>query len=222
MMVYVTLEKEVQKCFLVYFKIFKKKKKKLKYCVRYISTKRKGKAIRIGNKLHKSKVYLCYTSTQSDKDIKRDKLLSFDTDGFTIGIDNHTSKCLSPSLKDFISPITPLQAALQGISSSIPVKGSGTLQWDVLDDDGKLHKFIIHNALYVPGMSMRLLSPQHWAQHSNSTNAHCITYNNKCQIFGKFAYIILRRAANVLFLETLRYVCTPTMWTNINYITRKN
>lgn len=173
----------------MYFKIFRKKKKKMKYCVRYISPKRKGKGIRIGNKLHRSKVYLCFTSTQSDKDIKRDKLLSFDTDGFTIGIDNHTSKCLSPSLNDFISPITPLQAALKGISSTIPVKGSGTLQWDVLDDNGRIHKFIIQNALYVPGMSMRLLSPQHWAQHSNSVKAHCITYNNKCQLKWGHKYV---------------------------------
>ena len=40
----------------------------------------------------------------------------------------------------------------------------GTIKWEWNDDHGKIHRFIIPNSYYVPAGSVRLLSPQHWAQ----------------------------------------------------------
>ena len=78
--------------------------------------------------------------------------------------DGGASKCISHDLKDFIGPITPLHdVRLKGIDGSLPIKGVGTVKWNILDDEGNVHSFKIQHTLYVPKLPKRLFSPQHWA-----------------------------------------------------------
>jgi hypothetical protein len=51
-----------------------------------------------------------------------------------------------------------------GISKGLAIEGKGTLVIDMNDDTGKPHRVKIPNSLYLPGLKMCLLSPQHWAQ----------------------------------------------------------
>jgi hypothetical protein len=50
------------------------------------------------------------------------------------------------------------------ISKGLAIKGKGTLVIDVNNDTGKPHQIKILNSLYLPGLRMCLLSPQHWPQ----------------------------------------------------------
>lgn len=47
------------------------------------------------------------------------------------------------------------------------IKGGLAIIFDIEDDDGMIHTIRILNSLYVPGLQMCLLSPQHWAQEAN-------------------------------------------------------
>ena len=51
-----------------------------------------------------------------------------------------------------------------GISKGLAIKGKGTSVLMINDDNSKPHKLRIPNSLYLPGLRMCLLLPQHWAQ----------------------------------------------------------
>jgi hypothetical protein len=51
-------------------------------------------------------------------------------------------------------------------SKGLAIKGEGMLVFKINDNNGKLHKICIPNSLYLPGLRMCLLSPQHWAQEA--------------------------------------------------------
>jgi hypothetical protein len=53
-----------------------------------------------------------------------------------------------------------------GISKGLSIEGKGTLVINVNDDTGKPHCVKIPNSLYLPGLRMCLLLPQHWAQEA--------------------------------------------------------
>ena len=69
--------------------------------------------------------------------------VKFDSDSFQIGIDNHITACLSPSLEDFVGPITPSTCTIKGIAECLPVKGTGTICWKIQDDTGENYEIII-------------------------------------------------------------------------------
>ena len=46
----------------------------------------------------------------------------------------------------------------------------GTIIWNISDDNGKTHEFMINNSYLVPNGGVRLLIPQHWArEYKNKT-----------------------------------------------------
>lgn len=45
--------------------------------------------------------------------------MHFDTDSFEIGVDNHSSKCISNNLKDFVGPITECAGSPTGIQNCL-------------------------------------------------------------------------------------------------------
>jgi hypothetical protein len=53
-----------------------------------------------------------------------------------------------------------------GINSGLEIKGIGTFEFKVNDDDGTTHEIKIPNSLYLPDLKRCLLSPQHWAQEA--------------------------------------------------------
>ena len=115
------------------------KKKNTKYknnkrrCRRYISAKKKGKTARIGNKTSKKYVFLNSDSAthvcSSTSTTHANKTVKFDTNSYTIGVDNHASKCISNTISHFISALTPTpNTVLRGAGGNLKVKGKGTVK----------------------------------------------------------------------------------------------
>ena len=74
--------------------------------------------------------------------------------------------CISGYLEDFIGKPVPSSKVIRGFNH-VHTTGilEGTLRYKWEDDDGREHEFTIPNSIYVPTAKVRLLSPQHWAQH---------------------------------------------------------
>ena len=105
-----------------------------------------------------------------------------------IGIDNHASRCISNDVNHFITTLTPFPPSyLRGITSNLQVKGEGTLVWSIYDDQGRSHKILNKNCLYVPCLSSCLTSPKHWADQAddyypNPDGTWCATYVKLCDV----------------------------------------
>ena len=165
------------------------KNKNTHRCRKYISAKCKGKTARIRNKSPRHsnlRIYDAYQSTHVCSAISANHGTNFkyDSDSFTIGIDNHASRCMSNDIKHFITPLTPTPSTrLRGAGGNLVVKGEGTVRWKIEDDNGKVHTMLIKNCLYVPDLHICLLSPQHWAQQANDNAPNprgtwCATYGD--------------------------------------------
>ncbi len=85
-----------------------------------------------------------------------------------------------------------------GISKGLTIQGKGTLVLTISNNTGKPHRVRIPNSLYLPGLRMCLLSPQHWAQEARDNyplpNGTRMENNaNNCVLFwgqGKFSKTI--------------------------------
>ena len=167
----------------------KYKKQSRKYNTQYYY-QRKSKSINIINQepvlrplIHHSFTSIAHTSEHSPNQSPHE--IHFDTDSYQIGVDNRTSFTMTPSINDFVSPITPVKELyVQGIGGRLKVIGKGTIAWKINDDEGIVHEIIIPNTLYVKNLPYRLLSPQHWGQvsddHSPKRNGTiCITTANE-------------------------------------------
>jgi hypothetical protein len=79
-------------------------------------------------------------------------------------VDNHASYCYinSPHLLDDL--VLSNKGSVDRITDGLPVKGKGTFEFTIGDDNCKRHNIRIPESLYIPGMKKCLLSPQHWAQ----------------------------------------------------------
>ena len=143
------------------------KRKRIRKRRRYITQYHKRRATKIGNlgkkklnykdKRHQYKMF-CYSGKEDT--YHETNYLHFDTDSFQIGIDNHSSRCISPNPRDFIGPIQPSNNVLNGIAGSLKVQGIGTIIWKIRDDNGKIHEIKIKECLYIPQAKTRLFSPQ--------------------------------------------------------------
>jgi hypothetical protein len=106
--------------------------------------------------------------------------MHFDTDSYTILVDNCCSRSITNSLKDYIDPPTDTTIKIKGCNgvSTKPTK-VGTVQWSWEDDTGKSHTFNIKDTYYSPEAETRLLSPQHWATAlGKGRDTHCMTYHD--------------------------------------------
>ena len=160
-------------------------------CRKYISVKSRRKSTRVGTKkcqpltLYKVFETTVYKTAFKTKR-KRGRSFTFDSDSFKIGVDNHASRTISNNINHFITALTPTaNTILRGAGGTLTVRGTGTIRWQVLDDNGQTHSFLIKEALYVPDMPHCLLSPQHWAQQSNDDfprkhGTWCATYADTC------------------------------------------
>ena len=117
--------------------------------------------------------------------ITEQRMIGTDTDSETIGIDNRCSACISHHIEDFFGNPTESKRIIRRFGGTHTRNiMSGTIQWSWLDDDGQKHTFRIPNSYYVPHGSVRLLSPQHWAQtqskgRMNGTSPASRTYHNR-------------------------------------------
>ena len=158
---------------------------------RYIYAKRQGKYTKIGYKRpHQRTIYHAKSTTYVVSSIEArttpTQVLQFDSGSFVIGVDNHASRCITNNMSHFITPPSPTtNAILKGAGGKLQVKGQGTIRCQILDNSGRKHSNMIHNALYVPGLDICVLSPQHWSQQADDNaplpdGTWCGTYNKSC------------------------------------------
>lgn len=112
---------------------------------------------------------ICY-SAEEKQEFGYDTL-RFDSDSVSIRIDNCCSRTISCSMKDFVAD-TMMPAANKQIirgfgNTETIITHTGTIEWNIMDDEGIMQPIRIPNSLYVPEGGVRLLSPQHWAQESS-------------------------------------------------------
>jgi hypothetical protein len=105
--------------------------------------------------------------------------MEFDTDSFDILIDNCCSHTLTNDIKDYIEPPVKSTVKVRGYNGSTNSTMVGTVKWEIKDDKGKVHSFILPNTYNSPSVETRLLSPQHWAQtRKKGRDSYCITYHD--------------------------------------------
>jgi hypothetical protein len=110
-----------------------------------------------------------YTALASAMGPPDEPLLTFDSDSFQIGVDNHASFCMadSPHLFEDLQLIDQGKQ-VDGIGAGLVIKGTGTFVMRIEDDDRETHTIKIPNSLYLPSLRVCLLSPQHWAQEAKA------------------------------------------------------
>ena len=111
------------------------------------------------------RLWCLYTSTvAANKPSSMSKVI-FDTDSSLLRIDNCATRSISPDTSDFVTELRPiLNTRVQGVGGKIGNVMTGTIRWQIEDDQGRVHTVNLPNSLYVPKATSRLLSPQHWAQ----------------------------------------------------------
>lgn len=124
---------------------------------RYYLYDTKERCSRIGIKRHLRKLYqhpfllqragsIIACSAASTSDPNHPSQVSFDTDSFIIGDDNHTPHTLSNNKHHFIGFIRKLENVyIHWFNGRLPIRGIGTVQWKIGDEDDKVHTFCIPN-----------------------------------------------------------------------------
>ena len=102
---------------------------------------------------------------------KRSHKSVFDTDSAAVGIDNRASGCFSHVVTDFVGPLRDCHRVVKGFAGSRTSNVKmGTLKWSWENDKGVATTHLIPNSYFSKVGGVRLLSPQHFAQHSDHPN----------------------------------------------------
>jgi hypothetical protein len=107
--------------------------------------------------------------------------VQFDLDSFSIGINNHASRCMTnaPHLFENLH-LTNDAGEINGIGEGLAVKGKGMFKFLLEDNNGKTHTIKIPNSLYLPGLKQCLLLPQHWAQEAGDGQTWMGNFEREC------------------------------------------
>jgi GAG-pre-integrase domain len=127
----------------------------------------------------------------SDVEAFKSRISRFESDSFSIKIDNCCTKTISGYKEDFIPDTltTVSDKVVKGFGNTITsITHTGTIKWTFLDDENQPHHILINGAYYVPNSNIRLLSPQHWAQsmqdnHPVIDGTWCGTYKDKVILY---------------------------------------
>ena len=146
-----------------------------RYCKRYYIYASKTRPTRIATKTARYVVRprLFANSSQNVPGNRRNRPQDaiFDSDSFLIQIDSGASRSISNKREHFES-IEPLDVNEPNricgpTGEESPIKGKGTLNWKIEDDDGVVHTIKLKDSLYVPNFTSCLLCTQHWSQVAN-------------------------------------------------------
>jgi hypothetical protein len=97
-----------------------------------------------------------------------------------IVVDTGASITITNCKLDFTTTVDPVQpATLKGIASGLSIKGIGDVWYSFLNDDGTMQDILLHNVLYVPKCSVRLLCPRHLAECTNNATDGFNSIRNK-------------------------------------------
>lgn len=90
-------------------------------------------------------------------------VMRFDTDSYLFAVDTGGSYCMTNSANDFIpGTVEDCHVSVDGVGKTVATK-KGTVKWTFQDDAGKTFNFDIQGVFYLPTLSVRLFSPQHWS-----------------------------------------------------------
>jgi len=109
----------------------------------------------------------------------------FDTDSYPVRIDNCASFSISPYTTDFITTLKPEPSLkVQGIGGLVEDVMTGTIQWEIEDDEGAVHTITLPGSLYIKDSPSRILSPQHWSKVAKDESPQhngtwCATYKDR-------------------------------------------
>jgi hypothetical protein len=111
----------------------------------------------------------------------------FDSDSFSIAVDNCTTTSITNSLTDYLEPPQTTRTMVKGVGGKIMATKKGRVRWRIEDDEGKVHSIILPNVYYVPDMPFRLLAPHHWAQTAKdhfpqARGTWCGTYDDAIEL----------------------------------------
>jgi hypothetical protein len=104
-----------------------------------------------------AKVLAAYTAIvalRAENQVFTAETAKFDADLKRIRINNCASYSISNDVSDLV----------RGIGGSINDVKTGTIRWNIEDDQGQGHGIVLPGSLYIPSSPSKLLSPQHWAQ----------------------------------------------------------
>ena len=94
-----------------------------------------------------------------------EQMTQFDTDSELVGIDNWCTACISHNINDFVGPLHDCNRAINGFGGTKTTQVKmGTIEWKIMDDNGRVHTMWIPKSFYVPKGQARLWSPQHVAK----------------------------------------------------------
>ena len=133
---------------------------------------------------------------------------SFD-EGFNVIIDSGASMTYTNCLSDFVGDVSSIDNVnIAGIGSNLSATARGTVRWIVHTDNGLLVPIEI-DALYVPALPIRLLSPQQLGKQNISSDQPTFTMrgNTSTLVWQGHSKTITHQAQStlpVLFASTAR------------------
>ena len=95
--------------------------------------------------------------------------ISFDTDAIEAILDTGCSRTLTYDKNDFIT-YEPTTGEVDGLGTHKIVR-EGAVEYTVMDDNGYKTDIIIHEAIHVPTLDVRLISAQKFVQENEHLNA---------------------------------------------------
>jgi hypothetical protein len=93
--------------------------------------------------------------------------MHFDMDSFLVGMNTIASITMGTRPKHFDDLILASKdGVVEGNEGGLAIKGWGTFNFNIEDNQGNMHHIRIPNIMYIPGLKNCLLSPQHWVQEA--------------------------------------------------------
>jgi hypothetical protein len=105
-------------------------------------------------------------------------------------------------LSDFVEPPVRVNMNVNGLGTA-QAQYQGTIKWSFENDEGVVHHFLLPESLYVPELTIRFLSPQHWAQQNRKRKAHSDTDADRITMeWDDSVRTVPLNAANVGFMRS--------------------
>jgi hypothetical protein len=98
--------------------------------------------------------------------VNHTRAVHFDSDSYPIKIDTHALRCMVNAPHFFEDLKLREVGEVKGIKSGLDIKGMGTFNFKIKDNNNMTHKIEIPNSIYVPELKRFLLSPHHWVQEA--------------------------------------------------------
>ena len=102
--------------------------------------------------------------------------VAFDTDAKEAIVDTGCSRTLTFDRNDFIT-YDVISGEVEGLGTH-QIIGTGTVEYTVVDDTGTSHPIRCHDAIHVPSLDIRLISPQQIAQQDKLGSTEAIVRGN--------------------------------------------